>query len=250
MLNQPVFLFSIICLTQTQTCTQSHFDCELWERWAPGAGRGESWLQNTLPAAFKRVSFQENEGMKNSTNPARKQEKRKHEFTHTHPNTHGAPTHFNPHTHTHPPLYFSLAIPSCASSCPEDCQQWSHYVLSLSVIRGLGGLQPQNRAQLQTWSSISEPSHPPFPSPTPQLYNESRKGRERTNEPPTAVFITTEHPPHHHHPSPLPTWFYFLFFCACETFTWGFKGNFRPQIRKHEDWIGHNKCLKDELKQT
>lgn len=44
---------------------------------------------------------------------------------------------------------------------------------------------------------------------TPQLHNESRKGRERTNEPPTAAF-TTE--------SPRVIFSPFCFFVACETF--------------------------------
>ena len=43
--NQPVLsshFFAIISLTHTHSCTQTHFDCELWERWAPTAGSGES----------------------------------------------------------------------------------------------------------------------------------------------------------------------------------------------------------------
>lgn len=145
----------------------------------PTVGNSETWLQNTLQMLQKKVfhtaTEQETEQQHRISLKTGKTETKcthpynKHTYIHLHPSV---------STHSLCVVYFlSLAISTqsfhSASSCPE---RRSHYVLSLSLIRGLG-LRPQSRLN-------SKPEVQYHPS-TPQWKQE---GQGEDDEPPTAVF--------------------------------------------------------------
>lgn len=125
------------------TCLLSYdTQSELLEPRAPTIGNSESWQQNTLPAVFRKLHCIKKVAQLKGGN-------RKSIDKSTHPSS--APTHFHLHMLSFiPPLPLRVSV--TASSCTADCQQWSHYVPSLSVVT--------EQAQLQAWSSVSDPPLP------------------------------------------------------------------------------------------
>lgn len=160
-------------------------------------GRAESsgsycWQWRELTAEYitrclKSVSYQSRTRNKqkkqNSTELDWTQEKHRQMYTPIQTNTHTCtPTHLYPHILSVPFIFCLLLSPPSASTRLLPVQSGDHIMSFLSLWSGGWGCGRRAGSTPSLKFNI-----------TPQLHNESRKGRKRTNEPPTAVF-TTENP--------------------------------------------------------
>lgn len=143
MLNQPVFPFLSLLLFASRRHWHTHAHNHTSIVSCGSCGNAGPPVLAVLRADCRihyqlllRGSHSKRTGGWKTAQNWRENRKSKGESTHTHiptPTLMQTPpilihTYTNTHSHTliPPPLFSSLAISTRASSCPEDCQQWSH----------------------------------------------------------------------------------------------------------------------------